>query len=123
MYPFRTISPSPRLSPRMRPHAHDIFARVRALVPLAAVVLAGCEVGPKYARPEVEQPTAFKSQATTQPSMLTASTIPVEWWRLYDDPQLHQLITMANDSNQNLRQAVARVDQARALARVAASFI
>jgi multidrug efflux system outer membrane protein len=103
----------------MRRPARDILVRLRALVPLAVVALSGCAVGPNYARPKVEQPAAFKSRPTTQ----TASAIPVEWWQLYDDPQLHRLVTMADESNQNLRQAVARVDQARALARVAASFI
>ena len=91
------------------------------LVALAilAVLLPGCEVGPNYVQPRVEQPPAFKSQASTQP----APPIRAEWWRLYQDPVLDQLIATANQSNQNLRQAVARVDQARALARVAASFL
>jgi multidrug efflux system outer membrane protein len=48
--------------------------------------------------------------------------IPEEWWRLYRDPDLDELIATANASNQTLRQAVARVDEARALARVAASY-
>jgi multidrug efflux system outer membrane protein len=84
-----------------------------------AVALPGCLVGPKYARPDVERPAAFKSQPTTQP----AAPLPAEWWRLYDDPKLEQLVSMASESNQSLRQAVARVDQARALSRVAASFL
>src|SRR5262249_28451549 len=42
---------------------------------------------------------------------------------LYGDPVLDQLIASAQASNQTLRQAVARVDQARALALVAVSFL
>jgi multidrug efflux system outer membrane protein len=76
-------------------------------------------VGPKYARPDIEQPAAFKSPA---PGGAQAA-IPEEWWRLYRDPDLDELIAMANTSNQTVRQAVARVDQARALARVARSFL
>jgi multidrug efflux system outer membrane protein len=107
----------------MRRPTRDIFVVcLCALVSLAVLALSGCEVGPSYARPKVEQPAAFKS-ATTQPTTQTATTIPVDWWRLYDDSELHRLVAMANESNQSLRQAVARVDQARALARVAASFI
>jgi outer membrane protein TolC len=49
------------------------------------------------------------------------AAIPQEWWRLYDNAELDALIASANDANQTLRQAV-KVDQARALARVAASF-
>ena len=76
-------------------------------------------VGPNYARPEVEQPAHFKSQADGGP----APAIAREWWRLYGDPELDRLIATASASSQTLRQAVARVDEARALARVAASFL
>ena len=76
-------------------------------------------VGPNYARPAVEQPANFKSQADSEP----APAIAKEWWRLYGDPELDRLIATATALNQTLRQAVARVDEARALARVAASFL
>jgi multidrug efflux system outer membrane protein len=93
------------------------------LMALLAFVTPGCEVGPNYVRPSVEQPAAFKSQLATQPTTRPAPPIPVEWWRLYHDATLDQLVATANQSNQSLRQAVARVDQARALARVAASYL
>src|SRR3981081_2079396 len=97
--------------------------RCRSLSCLAAVMMiaatfSGCMVGPKYVRPPVEQPAAFKSPTPTGEQ----AVIPEEWWRLYRDPDLDALIAMANASNQTLRQAVARVDQARALARGAASY-
>jgi multidrug efflux system outer membrane protein len=82
-----------------------------------ATALTGCAVGPKYTRPAVEQPASFKS-----PMPGGEQALSQEWWRLYSDPKLDELITTANASNQTIRQAVARVDQARALARVAASF-
>ncbi len=92
---------------------------VLAALSALSVVAAGCMVGPNYARPAVEQPGHFKSQADTA----AAPAIPTEWWRLYREPELDQLVAAANASNQSLRQAVARVDQARALARVAGSFL
>jgi multidrug efflux system outer membrane protein len=76
-------------------------------------------VGPNYVRPAVEQPVVFKSQPATQ----EAPPILTEWWQLYRDADLDQLIATAQASNQTLRQAVARVDEARALARVAGSFL
>lgn len=85
----------------------------------ASVLGGGCMVGPDYVRPSVEQPATFKSLAADEP----AAAIDRAWWRLYGDPDLDRLITTAAASNQTLRQAVARVDQARALARVAASFL
>ena len=86
---------------------------------MVSVMAGGCTVGPKYARPPVEEPALFKSEASGEP----APPIQTDWWRLYGDPELDQLIASAHASNQTLRQAVARVDQARALARVAGSFL
>ena len=76
-------------------------------------------VGPDYVRPSVEQPARFKSQALSE----VGPPIPEEWWRLYREPELDRLIATASESNQTLRQAVARVDEARALARVAGSYL
>jgi len=84
-----------------------------------AVMAAGCAVGPNYVRPAVDQPARFKSQ----PADNAAPLIAPEWWKLYNDPELDQLIASAQASNQTLRQAVAAVDQARALARVARSYL
>jgi len=75
-------------------------------------------VGPRYVRPPVEPPATFKSLAPTGDQLV----VPEEWWRLYGDAELDRLIATANASNQMLRLAVARVDEARALARVAASY-
>ena len=93
-------------------------AAVAATLWAASVLGGGCMVGPDYVRPSVEQPATFKSLAADEP----AAAIDREWWRLYGDPDLDRLIATAAASNQTLRQAVARVDEARALARVAASF-
>ncbi|HMF62406.1 MAG TPA: efflux transporter outer membrane subunit [Vicinamibacterales bacterium] len=85
----------------------------------ACLQVAGCMVGPDYKRPPVVQPEGFKSQAAKGDAPLIAP----EWWRLYREPELDQLIATATASNQTLQQAVAAVDQARALARVARSFL
>jgi multidrug efflux system outer membrane protein len=91
-------------------------------------------VGPSYHRPPVVEPGRFKSSNDsargdagradgTQPLTAPAPAITGDWWRLYADPNLDQLIATATASNQNLQFAVARVDEARALARVAASYL
>ena len=84
-----------------------------------SLIAGGCMVGPKYVRPTTEQPTGFKSQ----PGSEASPPIAADWWRLYADPDLDQLIGTAQRSNQTLGRAVARVDEARALARVAGSFL
>ena len=86
---------------------------------LASLLVSGCMVGPNYKRPQVEEPLQFKSDGAGGPT----PPIQVDWWRLYGDAELEQLIANAHASNQTLQQAVARVDQARALARVAGSYL
>src|SRR5262245_25779191 len=76
-------------------------------------------VGPNYKRPAVPEPQTYKSNADS----VSAALLSPEWWHLYADPDLDRLIATATASNQTLAQAVAAVDQARALARVAASFL
>src|SRR5262249_41362861 len=43
------------------------------------------------------------------------------WWKVFDDEQLNQLEETGLNANQNLKAAIARVDQARATARIARS--
>jgi outer membrane protein, multidrug efflux system len=97
------------------------LGRLRVLGALATLsaMAGGCMVGPEYVRPAVEEPARFKSQ----PASETGPPLAMEWWQLYRDPVLDQLIATATASNQILQQAVARVDEARALARVAGSFL
>ena len=111
------------MSVRSRPPARLRSERPGGLLRFALVAaslqLAGCMVGPDYKRPPVVQPEGFKSETVSQP----APPIATDWWRLYADPNLDQLIATATASNQSLKLAVARVDEARALARIAASYL
>jgi multidrug efflux system outer membrane protein len=74
--------------------------------------------GPRYVRPPIDPPPNFKSPAPAAGEGAASE----EWWRLYRDADLDRLIEMATASNQTLRLAVARVDEARALVRVAAGY-
>ena len=78
---------------------------------LLAALLAGCTMGPAYQRPEAELPAAWPA----------APGKPVKdehWWALYSDPMLDKLIFEALAHNRDLALAAARVDEARAIARV-----
>jgi outer membrane protein, multidrug efflux system len=110
-----------RLGASSRVRFRQFLGRLRVLAALStvSVMAGGCMVGPDYVRPAAEQPARFKSQPVSEP----ASLIATEWWQLYRDPELNQLIATATASNQTLQQAVARVDEARALARVAGSYL
>jgi NodT family efflux transporter outer membrane factor (OMF) lipoprotein len=102
------------------------------IVLLTAVVMImllamGCVVGPKYVRPPVQTPPAYKevSQATaaTPESWRTSQpkdgTDRGKWWKVFSDPQLDQLEDKANSSNQEIVAAANNFLTARALVREA----
>ncbi|MGE4178926.1 MAG: efflux transporter outer membrane subunit [Limisphaerales bacterium] len=72
------------------------------------VLVAGCAVGPNYKRPSVEASANFRF-ATNQ-STYSFGDLP--WWEVFKDAILVDLITTAVTNNYDLRQAVARVEQA-----------
>lgn len=87
-----------------------------ALLALGATlaILSGCAVGPNYARPTVASPSKWKESAVAT----NATVLPTKWWSIFNDTELDSLETQAVAANQDLRHAVARVAEARALARV-----
>ena len=78
---------------------------------LTAGLVSGCAVGPNYARPEVPTPAAFR--ADTAPADL-ASLADVKWFELFKDERLQEMIRTALVQNFDLRDAVVRVELARA---------
>jgi multidrug efflux system outer membrane protein len=74
---------------------------------------ASAAVGPDYQRPEVVAPVAWKE--TTPSAVLPRG----DWWKLYGDPALDDLVARALAANQDLAAAAARVEQARAAAGIA----
>lgn len=87
----------------------------------AAPVLAGLPaVGPNYTPPDQAAPAAYRD-ATDASSLAPAPVLAADWWRAFDDPALNDLEARALAANQDLQAAVARVEQARAVAGVARS--
>lgn len=86
----------------------------RIISAATAALIAGCAVGPDYQRPEVDLPTSWEGV----PAKGVAATGD-RWWSIYGDPALDRLVEEALARNQDLALATARVDEARALLRVA----
>jgi len=88
-------------------------------VPAAAlaVLLAGCAVGPDYLRPEAALPGEF-TVATSQVDQ-PAAPVKKDWWTLFQDTTLNELVAQALAYNHDLLAAVARVEEAEGLAREA----
>lgn len=75
--------------------------------------LAGCRVGPKYARPAVDLPQDYRglapeAQANPQADA-TASLGDQKWAEVFQDPVLRQLIKEALDNNKDLKIAATRI--------------
>jgi outer membrane protein, multidrug efflux system len=79
---------------------------------LGGALLAGCAVGPDYKRPPVDSPATFRGDTAAT----NVSFADLEWWRVYQDNNLQALIREALTNNYDLRIAVTRVEQARAVA-------
>jgi multidrug efflux system outer membrane protein len=89
-----------------------------ALALAVAAAASGCLVGPNYERPAVETPPSY-GEPTAAPG---PAALDLEWWKLFGDPTLTALEEEARGANQDLQLAIARVDEARATARVSESF-
>lgn len=81
-------------------------------IPLA-LLLAGCTVGPNYERPKVPAPISFRAPEPLPPDQ-AASLADLKWFEVFKDPELQQLVRTGLTQNYDLRDAVARVEQARA---------
>lgn len=101
-----------------RSHEGARKARVRrlALVAIVAAGLAsGCEVGPKYSRPAVPVPAAYRGAPADQQSQASAASFAdLPWWSVFKDPQLQGLIRTALKKNYDLQMAAERINAARA---------
>jgi multidrug efflux system outer membrane protein len=87
--------------------------KTHLLLTLAAVTaLAGCAVGPNYVRPKTSVAAQF---AGAEPDVYSNQQTQVEFWEQFDDPTLDQLVNNALSANYDLRIAVGRLVQARAL--------
>jgi multidrug efflux system outer membrane protein len=121
MLPTRSMSMT-RSMARLRISASRSRDVVIALV--MVISLSGCAVGPKYQRPSAPVPSQFKESPA--PATQQSSTTPIaynDWWQVFSDPELDRLEKDADAANQDIRVAMARVDQTEAAARYARSFL
>ena len=73
------------------------------------LALGGCALGPDYERPELKVPETYQ-----QASLAGDSIANLDWWSLYRDPLLNELIEIALVENNDLAIAIARIEEARA---------
>lgn len=84
------------------------------------VFLGGCTVGPNYRPPSTTMPAGWKIPPSTQASLPTAASAPIDrWWSTFDDPELDSLIARAIQFNLDLEAATERIRQSRASLEIA----
>jgi multidrug efflux system outer membrane protein len=99
------------LDSHMIRHASSLLRWVCVSIVIPAI---GCKLGPDYKRPEVAVPPDWRWK-TGEP----ADGVPRgNWWSIFNDPALDLLEEQATAANQDVLAAMARVEQARATARL-----
>lgn len=88
------------------------------LLLVTGMTIAGCTVGPEYARPSLSLAPAF-----IHAEAIDTRSSDANWWRGFDDPLLVMLVDRAIAENTDLAQARARIDQSRAAARAAGAAL
>jgi multidrug efflux system outer membrane protein len=76
-------------------------------------LFSGCNVGPKYRKPVVTTPDVFRGSPSANVSD-TQSIADLQWFEVFKDEPLQELIRTALAQNYDLRVAIARVGAARA---------
>lgn len=90
--------------------------RVSACLASAVLfLLAGCNLGPRYHRPDIPPPASWVTASDANAPEWPGS----EWWRGFQSGDLDRFIAEAEHANDDLRAAVARVHQADAQRRIA----
>lgn len=84
----------------------------------ATALLTGCAVGPNYKKPPVLAPPAYKSEGPWRVAAPKDSFPKGAWWETFNDPELNAYEQQLLQANQSVEAAKARLDQARAQARV-----
>lgn len=100
--------------------------RPRTLAVAIALALGGCAVGPSFERPATPTSSTYvppsppvaasNDPAVTTQTITLGTQLPANWWSLFKNDALDQLIAQALADNQELAVANATVAEARALA-------
>lgn len=83
----------------------------------SALALSACTVGPAYVSPTPAAPSQVPFQEAAKSPAFTGEQPQGEWWSLFGDPLLDELVEQALVANTDLRVAAANLAQARAVLR------
>jgi outer membrane protein, multidrug efflux system len=84
---------------------------------LVASLLSACSLAPTYKTPATEEVTRYKEAGDWAPARPADDQQRGPWWEVFADPKLNALEEHLSASNPDLQAAMARFEQARAVAR------
>jgi NodT family efflux transporter outer membrane factor (OMF) lipoprotein len=90
---------------------------LESLLAVAVLQFLGCTVGPKYHRPVVDTPPAYKEIGNWKTAQPGDEKLGDKWWEVFQDSRLNELEEQIAVSNQNIKAAFAQYQQARAVLR------
>ena len=96
---------------------------IELALPLVGL-LSSCAVGPNFVKPTPELPAKWSGQALRGSAhggekVSEAAEPPIDWWRSFSDATLTSLVERSAAANLNVREAVLRIEEARAQRSVA----
>jgi len=76
---------------------------------IGSFVLASCLVGPDFEQPAMEDlPDEFRFSTESD-----QEAVNLQWWELFNDPELNYLVTAALNENKDILIAISRIEKAR----------
>lgn len=85
---------------------------------LFAALLSGCSLIPNYDRPGTDTPAGWTEGDASSPTIIAK-----DWWKNFGSEELNTLMDQALANNNDLNASLARVEQARANAKIAGSSL
>jgi NodT family efflux transporter outer membrane factor (OMF) lipoprotein len=98
-----------------------VNARAALLILMIAALssLSGCNLGPRYHRPDIPPPDAWRPTEGRAAPATAAAWPSEEWWQGFHSTQLDELMAEARRANDDIGAAIARMIQADEQARIA----
>lgn len=110
-----------RLKNTSRKSCRTVLCLLTALAGTALVLpLSACKQGNDYTRAAFNSPSQYRGG---QPLGEAASVADLPWWEVFNDPALQALIQTSLTNNYDLRIAISRIEQARAVQAQVASAL
>ena len=94
---------------------------LRFVLPALGLMTAGCNLAPKYTRPQEPVPAAYAGQGPAAPGQAAFGDLP--WFEVFHDPVLLDLVREALKENVDLKVAANRVLQTEVQVGVARSYL